>query len=62
MRLHTAGTNEPKSAPQAKQGAIYKWSSLIDDTQSAQISQKKDERNIHTVMKTMCPPGYHYNG
>ena len=31
----------------------------MDDTQSAQISQKQDGRNIHAVMKTMCPPGYH---
>ena len=27
--------------------------------QSAQISQKQDERNIYVIMKTMCPPGYH---
>ena len=32
------------------------------DTQSAQISQKQDERNIYVIMKTMCPPGYHRNG
>ena len=31
-------------------------------TQSAQISQKQDERNIYEIMKTMCPPGYHHNG
>ena len=31
-------------------------------TQSAQISQKQDGRNIHAIMKTMCPPGYHHNG
>ena len=32
---------------------------MIHDTQSAQISQKQDERNIYVIMKTMCPPGYH---
>ena len=26
VRLHIAGTNEPKSAEKAKQGALYKWS------------------------------------
>ena len=26
VRLHIAGTNEPKSVQQAKQGAKYKWS------------------------------------
>ena len=32
------------------------------------ISQKQDEHNIYVyvyvfvIMKTMCPPGYHYNG
>ena len=31
-------------------------------TQSAQISQKQDERIIYVIMKTMCPPGYHQNG
>ena len=41
---------------------IYKWSQVIHDTQSAQISQKQDERNIYLIMKTMCPPGYHHNG
>ena len=39
---------------------------MIHDTQSAQISQKQDERNIYiyiyAIMKTMCPPGYHHNG
>ena len=35
---------------------------MIHDTQSAQISQKQDERNIHAIMKTMCPPSYHHNG
>ena len=34
----------------------------IHDTQSAQISQKQDERNIYVIMKTMCPPGYHHSG
>ena len=40
----------------------YKWSYVIHDTQSAQISQKQDERNIYLSMKTMCPPGYYHNG
>ena len=35
---------------------------MIHDTQSAQISQKQDERNIYVIMKTMCPSGYHHNG
>ena len=35
---------------------------MIHDTQSAQISQKQDERNIYVIMKTMFPPGYHHNG
>ena len=35
---------------------------MIHDTQSAQISQKQDERNIYVIMKTMYPPGYHHNG
>ena len=35
---------------------------MIHDTQSAQISQKQDERNIYIIMKTMYPPGYHHNG
>ena len=35
---------------------------MIHDTQSANISQKQDGRNIYAIMKTMCPPGYHYNG
>ena len=37
---------------------------MIHDTQSAQISQKQDERNtyIYVIMKTMCPPGYHHSG
>ena len=35
---------------------------MIHDTQSAQISQKQDERNLYAIMKTMCPPGYHHNG
>ena len=37
-------------------------SQVIHDTQSAQISQEQDERNVHVIMKTMCPPGYHHNG
>ena len=35
---------------------------MIHDTQSAQISQKQDGRNVYAIMKTMCPPGYHHNG
>ena len=31
-------------------------------TQSAQISQKEDERNIYVIMITMCPRCYHHNG
>ena len=38
------------------------WSRVIHDTQSAQISQKQDGRNIYAIMKTMCPPDYHHNG
>ena len=35
---------------------------MIHDTQSTQISQMQDEHSIHSVMKTMCLPGYHHNG
>ena len=35
---------------------------MIHDTQSAQISQKQEERNLYAIMKTLCPPGYHHNG
>ena len=35
---------------------------MIYDTESAQSSQKQDERNIYAIMKAMCPPGYHHNG
>ena len=35
---------------------------MIHTIQSAQISQKQDERNLYAIMKTMCPPGYHHNG
>ena len=34
----------------------------IHNTQSAQISQKQDGHNIHVIIKTMHPPGYHHNG
>ena len=34
---------------------------VIQDTRSAEISQKQDRHNIHVIMKTMCPPGYHHN-
>ena len=39
---------------------IY-YTSVIDDTQSAQVSQKQDGRNIYAIMKAMCPPGYHHS-
>ena len=34
---------------------VYIWSKVIEDTQSAQISQKQDERNIYVyeIMKRM---------
>ena len=35
---------------------------MIHDTQSTQISQKENERNIYAIMKTICSPGYHHNG
>ena len=35
---------------------------MIHDTQSAQISQKQDGRNIYAIMKTMYPYGYHRKG
>ena len=35
---------------------------MIRDTQSAQILQKQDGRNIYVVMKTIFPPCYHHNG
>ena len=35
---------------------------MIHDTQSAQISQKEDERNRYVIIKTMFPSGYHRNG
>ena len=35
---------------------------MVHDTQSAQTSQKQDERNIYVIMKTMSPPGYDQNG
>ena len=41
---------------------MYKWSQVIRNTQSAQISQKQDGRNIYVIMKTMYPPGCHHNG
>ena len=45
----------------------YKWSyiyrsSVIHNTQSPQMSQKQNEHNIYVIMKTICPPGYQYNG
>ena len=35
---------------------------MIYDTQSAQISQKQDERNIYSIVKTMAPSGYYHSG
>ena len=35
---------------------------MIHNSQSAQISLEQDGCNIYVVMKTICPPGYHYNG
>ena len=37
---------------------------MVHDTQSAQISQKQDVRNIYAyaIIRTMCPPGYYHNG
>ena len=35
---------------------------MIHYTQNVQISQKQDGRNIYAIMKTICPPTYHYNG
>ena len=40
---------------------LYKWSLIINDTQSAQISQKQDRHNIYATMKTRSPPGYRHN-
>ena len=37
----------------------HKW---FRTQKSAQISQKQDGCNIHAIMKTMCPSGYHYDG
>ena len=34
----------------------------MHNTQSPQISQKQDGRNIYAIMKTMHPPGYHHHG
>ena len=34
---------------------------MIQDTQSAEISQKQDGCNIYVIMKTICPPRYHHN-
>ena len=39
-----------------------KWSKVIHNTQSAQISQKQDEHNIYAILKKMYPPGYHRSG
>ena len=34
---------------------VHKWSEVIHNTQSAQISQKQDGHNVYVIMKTMCP-------
>ena len=34
---------------------------MIHNTKSVQISQKEDKRNVHAIMKTMCPPSYHHS-
>ena len=34
---------------------------MIHNTQSAQISQDQDGRNIYVIMKTMFPPSHHHN-
>ena len=35
---------------------------MILDTLCAQVLQNQDKRNIHAIMKTMCPVSYHQNG
>ena len=40
VRLYITGTNEPKNAKKDKQEESYRWSQMIHDTQSDQISQK----------------------
>ena len=35
---------------------------MIHDKQSAQISQKQDQRNLYVIMKRKCPPSYQHNG
>ena len=40
----------------------YRYIEVCSNSQSAQISQEQDERNIYVIMKTMCPPGYRHNG
>ena len=35
---------------------------MILNTQTAQISQKQDGRNVSVIMKTILPPGYHRDG
>ena len=62
VRLHILGTNESKSVQRAKRRASYRWSWVIHNAQSAQISQKQDGRNKYEIMKTICSPGYYHNG
>ena len=38
-----------------------KWSKVIHETQSVQILQMQDGRNIYAIIKLMYPPGYHHN-
>ena len=35
---------------------------MIHDTQSAQILQKQNERNIYAIIKGISPPCYHHSG
>ena len=35
---------------------------MIHNTQITQISQKQDGRNIHAIIKTICPTSYHHSG
>ena len=38
----------------------YKWSYMLIDTQSAQISQKQERHKIYIIMKSTRPLGYHH--
>ena len=56
LQFHIAGTNESKSAEQAKQKEYHKFLSVIRETQSAQFSQNQDRCNMYVIKETMCPP------